>query len=166
MLKTAGELVEDPESRVRPFFRELIATFLLTGGRRSEVFGLTREAVNLEAGEIRFRPNEWRGLKTDDSERSVPLWPQLRELLEPYLEDPGHGSPLLFTCWSAGMRNDPRKAFDALETEDADKQLKPKVFRHTYCAARIQTVDAGDPVALFTVARELGHTDVQKIRDT
>lgn len=26
--------------------------------------------------------------------------------------------------------------------------------------------DAGEPVTLFTVARELGHSDVQKIRDT
>jgi integrase len=32
------------------------------------------------------------------------------------------------------------------------------MFRHTYCAARLQTLDGGAPVSLFTVSRELGHT--------
>jgi len=31
------------------------------------------------------------------------------------------------------------------------------MFRHTYCAARLQTLDQGAPVSLFTVAKELGH---------
>jgi integrase len=31
------------------------------------------------------------------------------------------------------------------------------MFRHTYCAARLQTLDAGAPVSPFTVSRELGH---------
>jgi len=31
------------------------------------------------------------------------------------------------------------------------------MFRHTYCAARLQTLDRGAPVAVDTVRRELGH---------
>ena len=31
------------------------------------------------------------------------------------------------------------------------------MFRHTYCAARLQTLDHGAPVSVFTVSRELGH---------
>ncbi len=31
------------------------------------------------------------------------------------------------------------------------------MFRHTYCAARLQTVDQGAPVSPFTVSRELRH---------
>ncbi len=31
------------------------------------------------------------------------------------------------------------------------------MFRHTYCAARLQTLDRGAPVSEYTVARELGH---------
>lgn len=31
------------------------------------------------------------------------------------------------------------------------------MFRHTYCAARLQSLDQGAPVSVFTVARELGH---------
>lgn len=55
----------------------------------------------------------------------TPLWPQLRRILEPYLEDPGHDSPLLFPSWSGGVLNDLRKSFDTLQkrTEDMDKHL-------------------------------------------
>ena len=31
------------------------------------------------------------------------------------------------------------------------------MFRHSYCAARLQTLDQGAPVSLYTVSRELGH---------
>lgn len=35
--------------------------------------------------------------------------------------------------------------------------LTSKMFRHTYCAARLQTLDRRAPVSLYTVSRELGH---------
>lgn len=35
--------------------------------------------------------------------------------------------------------------------------ISAKMFRHTYCAARLQTLDQGAPVSLYTVSRELGH---------
>jgi len=31
------------------------------------------------------------------------------------------------------------------------------MFRHTYCATRLQTLDQGAPVSLYTVGKELGH---------
>jgi len=31
------------------------------------------------------------------------------------------------------------------------------MFRHTYASARLQTMDHGAPVSIFTVSRELGH---------
>ena len=31
------------------------------------------------------------------------------------------------------------------------------MFRHTYCAPRLQTLDQGAAVSPFTVAREMGH---------
>jgi len=31
------------------------------------------------------------------------------------------------------------------------------VFRHTYSAARLQTIDGGEPVSTYTVARDMGH---------
>jgi integrase len=35
--------------------------------------------------------------------------------------------------------------------------MRTKAFRHTYCAARLQTLDGGAPISPFTVAREMGH---------
>jgi integrase len=35
--------------------------------------------------------------------------------------------------------------------------ITSKMFRHTYCAARLQTLDQGAPVHPFTVGRESGH---------
>jgi integrase len=35
--------------------------------------------------------------------------------------------------------------------------VRPYACRHTYTAARLQTLDRGHPVSPFTVARELGH---------
>lgn len=43
-------------------------------------------------------------------------------------------------------------------------EIRSKMFRHTYCAARIQSVDAGAPVSVFTVARELGHGGEAMVR--
>ncbi len=39
------------------------------------------------------------------------------------------------------------------------KTVSPHTFRHTYTAARVQTLDHGAPVSVFTVAVELGHRD-------
>jgi integrase len=36
-------------------------------------------------------------------------------------------------------------------------EIRSKMFRHTYCAARLQTLDQGAPVSVYTVAKELGH---------
>src|SRR5438270_5853953 len=144
-----------------PFAYELIATFLLTGGRESEVLGLEVDDVSLDRGVVTFRPSAWRRLKTATSHRSVPLWPQLREALERYLaEHPP--SQLLFPSYRTGeetMLTDFRKLLDAVAVRAGWKvgELTPKIFRHTYASARLQTMDHGAPVSIFKVSRELGH---------
>ena len=37
-------------------------------------------------------------------------------------------------------------------------------FRHTYCAARLQTLDRGALVSRYTVSRELGHGSEEMVR--
>ena len=39
-------------------------------------------------------------------------------------------------------------------------------FRHTYATARLQTTDGGKQIALWTVAKELGHKTVALVEDT
>lgn len=150
-----------------PFIYEILATFLLTGGRKNEVLGLAPDDVSFDRGVIMFRPNEWRGLKTRGSRRTVPLWPQLREILEPYL-DPSSRPPgrLLFpSVRGKGMIHDLRRPLKAIAKRAG---LDPGLihihaFRHTYTAARLQTLDHGAPVSVFTVSRELGHTSTSLV---
>lgn len=167
VIEAAKAMEGDPHSRCYRNLQELIATYLLTGGRRAEVFGLTREDIDLDHNEVVFRPNDWRGLKTRHSDRRVPLWSQLKEILRPYLRDRSDDSSLLFPARDGGMLTTLRWSLATLEERaDLEKDLTIKVFRHTYTAARLQTIDHGEPVSIYTVARELGHTGIERIRRT
>ena len=136
----------------------LLATYLLTGGRESEVTGLELDDVSLDRKTITFRPNSWRRLKTPGSHRVVRLWPQLEEILRPL--------PPLAASWSAGVVSpvpspwsnrranpDPRHPPAASTALPRGPGWRParlavsKMFRHTYCAARLQTLDRGAPVS-------------------
>jgi integrase len=66
---------------------------------------------------------------------------------------------LLFPAEDGRMRTDIRKLLDRLGERAGWKrgEIRSKMFRHTYCAARLQTLDHGAPVGVYTVARELGH---------
>lgn len=154
-----------------PFAYPLIATLLLTGGRESEVLGLEVEDVSFDRGIITFRPNQWRRLKTDGSHRTIPLWPQLEEILREYLY--GGFTPrvsgLLFPSHrskATAMLTDWRKSLDAIAERAGWKagEIRSKAFRHTYTAARLQTLDNGAPVSIYTVARELGHSSDSMVR--
>lgn len=142
----------------------IIATFLLTGGRKSEVLGLAVEDVSFNRRTVTFRPHPWRRLKTRNSHRVVPLWPQLEAILRAYIfgGDGPRPAGLLFPSTrsdDAQPITDLRKALDGIGERAGWEpgEIRTKMFRHTYCAARLQTLDGGHPVSPFTVARELGH---------
>ena len=103
-------------------------------------------------------------MKTKGSTRSVPLWPQLREILEAYLierERRGGLGSLLFPGRGKAERMvvDVRKALDRIVARVGFEMGSVRLhqLRHTYTAARIQMLDRGAPAALYTVAPELGH---------
>jgi len=172
-----------------PGLHAMIGTFLLTGGRRSEVLGLDVADVNLTRGLVHFRPNAHRGLKTQTSVRTVPLHPQLREILEGWLGREGaperqgtrDRSGLLFPARHGGMVRDLRKSLDAIGALCGMEPgaLRTRSFRHTYCSARLQTVQrivrpgcdpAQDPdpyewveVSRFQVQKEMGHGGAQLV---
>jgi integrase len=143
------------------FAYALLATFLLTGGRSAEVLGLEVEDISFDRRTVTFRPNTWRRLKTLSSARVVPLWPQLEEILRPFIFS-RPPTTLLFPSFITereAMLTDWRKTLDraAVRAGWRPGEIRTKAFRHTYCAARLQTLDAGAPVSPFTVSRELGH---------
>ncbi len=57
------------------------------------------------------------------------------------------------------MLTDFRKLLDAVGARAGWKagEIRSKMFRHTYCAARLQTLDGGEPVSTYTVGKEMGH---------
>ncbi len=142
----------------------IVATALLTGGRKSEVLGLEVGDVNFERRTVTFRLNPWRPrFKTRTSHRVVPLWPQLEEILTEYLSGPNapEGS-LLFPSNRMdheGMVTDLRKSLNAVAVLAGWKpgEIGMHMLRHTYCSTRLQTLDRGAPVSPFTVGKELGH---------
>lgn len=162
LLEAARTLPADPsrgDALTAETAHAIIGTFLLTGGRSAEVLGLEVDDISFDRQTVTFRPNEWRRLKTLTSARVVPLWPQLAEILRPFA---GHGGDLLFPSYITGkesMLTDWRGTLDrvAMRAGWKDGEIRSKMFRHTYCSARLQTLDGGAPVSPFTVSRELGH---------
>ena len=173
VLEAARKLKRAPRNGLIEFLHPLVATFLLTGGRKAEVLGITWGDIDFDLGLVTFAPNKWRGLKRVWSERTVPLWPQLREILEAYRRADCSPSDLLFPSprtahgGKEGMINDLRKAMAELRKQSsANLPEGVTVFRHTYATARLQTTDNGKQVSIWTVAKELGHKTVARVEDT
>jgi len=146
---------------------ELIGTFLLTGGRRKEVLGLRVADIDFHNKLVRIQPNVHRGLKRVWSERVVPLWPQLEGMLRPYVEREGlRSNELLFPSRLGQMIRDMRKPLGRISADLGIDPPRLTKFRHTYATARLQTTDNGKQIALWTVAKELGHKNVARVEDT
>lgn len=146
--------------KANPYGYPILATFLLTGGRKAEVLGLTVDDVSFNRGTITFRPHEHRRLKSTTSHRSVPIFPQLREILQAHVFERGHLSGLLFPSHQGpGMITDLRKTLDAIAEQAGFEpgEIRTKRFRHTFCAAALQLVDHGAPISPWTVAKWMGH---------
>ncbi len=124
--------------------------------------------VSTDRRTVTFRPNTWRRLKTATSFRTVPLWPQLGQILGARLVQ-RPPARLLFPSYRTGqeaMVTDWRKLLDGVAARAGWKpgEIRSKMFRHTYTAARLQTLDQGAPVSVYTVAKELGHGGASMVR--
>jgi integrase len=163
LLESARTYKPDPDARPTPYLYPILATFLLTGGRFSEVIGLHTADVSFDRKTVTFRIHEGRRLKTETSVRVAPLWLQLEAILRAHVF--GGTAPagkLLFPSRRTKAESpitDLRKSLDAVAERAGWKpgEIRTKMFRHTYAAARLQTLDQGHPVSLYTVQRELGH---------
>lgn len=171
LLEAARLWKPDPSSDPFPHMYELLAAYLLTGGRKSEVLGLELDDISFDRRTVTFRTNRWRRLKTPAANRTVPMHPQLEEILRPYVFG-GNAPPgrLLFPS-HRGARGAKRGAsgeqmlgnFGQSLADIAARagleasEVHPHMLRHTYASARIQTLDRGHPVSPWTVAKEMGH---------
>jgi integrase len=168
----AAALIE-AAGRIRGHFvplRTVVATLLLTGGRKEEILGLEVRDLDFRRGVVIIRPNEWRDIKAGD-ERSIPMWPQLAGELKSYMAESGVVGGLLFPARCARNATQQKKIYgkvykqirDAAALAGITKHVTPRVFRTTYCAARLQSLDNGHPVAPYTVQREMGHGSMDMI---
>jgi integrase len=145
-----------------PFIYPLLATFLLTGGRESEVLGLEVSDVSFDRQTVTVRPNAWRRLKTATSHRVAPLPPQLEEIVRPYVFGERPPSQVLFLSFVAGAERlvtDWRTVLDAVAGRAGWKpgEIRSKMFRHSYCAAALQLLDGDEPISVYKVSRWMGH---------
>jgi integrase len=167
LLRAAKAYDREHEGRGIGFMHPLLATYLLTGGRRSEVLGLERRDVDRGEALVRFRENDHRRLKRAHCRRYVPLWPQLAAALEDRLERIRTGQLLFPSPKTDRMLTDFRKPLRTIvDAAGLEEVPTPTTFRHTYAAARLQTLDGGEPVSVYTVAQEMGHKDTTQIEET
>jgi integrase len=161
-LEAASQYQPRAGTRAQREVLPIVATFLLTGGQKAEVLGMKAEDVSFDRRIITFRPDRHRRLKSRNSYRTVPLWAQLEEILRPFVfsSDSPRGRGLLFHSDRTGrMIHDLPKVLDQIGVMAGWKprEIRTKIFRHTYCAARVQIVDQGASVSPWLVAMELGH---------
>jgi integrase len=171
-----------------PFMEALLACHLVQGCRDEEARGLLRRDVDLDAGRLLIRPNAFRGIKRDHQCRVLPLWPQARSAMERHLFAPGDSGRLverfaptdpIFPGRRGGIVRDVRVAYWRIlvdaglatlrDPDDASRGIHEHItfhtLRHTYCAARLQTLDRGAPVQQHTVMAELGHRDYKLVAE-
>ncbi len=96
------------------------------------------------------------------------MWPQLERVLRAYVfggEGPKEGR-LFPSPRTGGKIHDCRKALDAIGARVSipTGEIRFHRLRHTYCAARLQTLDNGAPVSEYTVMREMGHSSPALVR--
>jgi integrase len=140
-LEAARTWKPDLDAGANPAIFEIVATFLLTGGRSAEVLGLDLEDVSFDRKTITFRNNNWRRLKNRTSARTVPLWPQLEEILREYVfGGRGPKSGLLYPSHrgeAAGrMITDVRKSLNSIGERAGWQagEIRTRRFRTTYTA--------------------------------
>jgi integrase len=139
---------------------ELIATFILTGAREDEIRRLRVEHLDFDADLIDIP-----GTKTELSNRAMPMHPQLREILFPYVHRLEGSRGLLFTTAATKPIGDWRKTLDAVAVRAGFQKgsIRTRMFRTSYITHRLACIDSGAPIEPYKVAREVGHSDLAMI---
>lgn len=145
---------------VPTFAYEFLATFILTGAREGEIRRLQVPHLDFDSLSI-YIP----GTKTAGSERTMPMHPQLAEILLPQVQRLGRPDGLLFTSASGAPVGDWRKVLDAIARRAGFSrgQVRTRVFRTSYITHRLACIDQGAPIDPYQVAREVGHSSLSMI---
>jgi integrase len=161
LLESARVFSEGPGAAGRlPCAYEVLATFILTGARESEIRRLEIRDLDFKSESIDIR-----GTKTEGSDRTMAMHPQLREILLPYVERLGRTKGLLFTTDAGEPFGDWRKTLDAISARAGFPKgtVRTRMFRTSYITHRLACIDQGAPIEPYKVAREVGHNSLKMI---
>lgn len=164
LLESARVIVEEARSAGRrpplACAYELLATFILTGGRENEIRRLEISDLDFDSHQI-----EIRGTKTEGSDRTIPMHPQLYEILLPYVQGLGRTTEYLFTNEAGEPFGDWRKTLDAISERAGFQRgrVRTRMFRTSYITHRLACIDQGAPIEPYKVAREVGHSSLTMI---
>jgi integrase len=145
---------------VLPCAYELLATFILTGAREGEIRRLQLSDLDFDSQTINIP-----GTKTEASNRTMPMHPQLREILLPYVQRLGLSSGYLFATGSGEPIRDWRSVLDTIAVRAGFPKghVRTRVFRTSYITHRLACTDHGAPIDAYQVAREVGHSSLAMI---
>ena len=156
----------------------ILTTFLYTGGRLKEVLGLRMSDVDFERHQIQFVPNQFRGLKNNNTHRRVlPLYPALEIILRHHVMLRGlAGESLLFARSHTlgkmiGQLNKPFAQCCRAADIDVTRRVTRHTLRHTYATTLMYTAYVHESGTLiqrsdFDVANHLGHSSAKMVAET
>lgn len=141
-----------------------VALGVFAGLRKGEIDNLRWRDIDMErtdtagnrVGCIYVWGDEGHKVKTETSERVVPLHPELASVLAGYQDDPDRYvvKPWLTSRGVGGYRWDCRASFKVV-TAGLDKRVTPHMLRHTFASLLVSK-----GVSLKKVSTWLGHTSV------
>lgn len=155
-----------------PYVEPLVASMLYSGGRHEEIRGLCAEEIDLDAATMRIQDNEWRKLKTPDSNRTVDMPAEWVTIMRRHIAITKITKGLLFVGATGGMTGSLQTIFQrAVNLAQIERRITPKALRHTFATAMLNTYTRavnGDFVqrSCLLVAQMLGHTDSEMVRTT
>jgi integrase len=151
----------------------ILATLLYTGGRISEVLGLTVADVNFDLKVIEFRHNTFRRLKREWHERDVELWAPLAATLRAHIARLGLKTSDPLFPGAPGARTPVTRIDKVLarccrRANLTAKHISPHVLRHTFATTLLRTYTRaldGRSVqrSAFDAAKALGHCSSQLV---
>jgi integrase len=149
-----------------PTWRPVVAAYVFTGARLSEVLGLTWEDVDFESGILRVRfqlgrasgarPAKRVSLKTGAGERDIILLPEFTSMLRKHrMASRFSGDADFVFCTSEGKPLGQRNASRAFAkaAERSGVTASPHVLRHTHASRLIAS-----GLDVVVVQRQLGHS--------
>ena len=123
------------------------------GLRSKEAVNACWDWIDFNAGTLTVKAGNGFATKSG-RERTIPIHPRLRSILEPNAEAEGYIVAPEIPTGDWRLRYEPKKAFGAVKEAACLPHLTPHMLRHTFGSLLVQK-----GVSLYKVSQWLGHAD-------